>query len=110
MNKTELAEKIKEIRQVAEREERSLIGQWNKENSPVKVGDVIENRSGVLVKVEKIRIGYGRRINDVEIFCCIYYGSLVKKNGESYKKPSNCSVHQSNVTKINGVPYAMEQD
>jgi len=73
-------------------------------NSPVKVGDIIEDHK-CKMRVEKlcfVRCGYDYKRTTS---CCAYKGVKLKKDGTPLKKQDNEAVYQYNIKSINGIPY-----
>lgn len=84
--------KIKDLKKKLTDDMRSLAIQFASENNPYKIGDVILDDSGVLIKIEKI-ITY----LDYSFPCCVYEGIKLKKDLTPMKSKEKASIYQERV-------------
>jgi hypothetical protein len=70
-------------------------------NNPVKIGDIVQDRNGTIIKVEQmIVMGTGSVIPS-----CRYYGSSYTKKLVPFKNGQHETIYQSNLKIINGEAY-----
>jgi len=64
-------------------------------NSNVKIGDIVEDCNSK-ISVEKIKFTKSVCSSFPE---CVYFGTILNKNGEKNKKGKKCYIYQSNIIK-----------
>lgn len=95
MTKQEYDEQLKTLNLLFESKKNELIKMFCNANNPYKVGDVFtDNISSILI--EKIKYDPGFDTYP----CCVYYGTVLKKDGTPKKSQEKRSAWQSNDIKL----------
>lgn len=102
MTKQEYREALHEINVKADNERRIQERAFATEHSPVLVGDYISDHCNT-IRVENWEVAK-RAYEFNAVPCLVYRGMTCKKDGTPRKNPKKCSIHQSNLLRVNGEP------
>lgn len=94
MTLEQLNEQINAIREEAETKIKSVQKDYALANNPYKINDFFTDHVGT-IKIEKIELGFSA----IRIPCCVYYGTIINKNGRPNKKGDRRYAYQSNEIK-----------
>lgn len=97
MTLEEYNQKIKELKEETILKESKINMEYAFSNNPYKVDDIIEDHIGK-IKVEKIKYTSGSNMFN-SFPECVYYGTVLKKDGTPTKKQEIRQVWQSNLKK-----------
>jgi hypothetical protein len=80
--------KLKELEKRYELDKKNLIVEYCIKNNPYKIGDIFTDTQGS-IKIENIKYSPNK-------LCCVYYGIVLKKDGNPRKDGSKRSAYQIN--------------
>ncbi len=99
MTKQEYNERLAVLKKQFEKDKNNLAIEFAKSNNTYKVGDILSNDRGVIIRVEKISYRYG--VDGTPY--CSFFGTALKKDLTPRKvKPLTDTIYQSNeIIKLN---------
>lgn len=95
MTLEQLNEQINAIQKEAETKIKSIQKDYALANNPYKINDLFKDHIGT-IKIEKIEWGITSLIKSP---CCVYYGTIINKNGHPDKKGHRRYAYQPNEIK-----------
>ena len=106
MDKKEFEKQKQVLKDTYEKELVNLQKQYARLNNSVKIGDIIQDWRGTLIKVDKMQIITSSFTNEYPEY--IYEGLKVTKKGILFKDGTSDDIYQSDLKKINGVEVKNE--
>lgn len=95
MNSRELIDQLDALENEHNANIRKLVEKYCYSINPYKKGDFFKDHIGV-IEIEKIKISIDRPYEDSR---CVYYGTIINKNGKPNKLGKKRWAHQSNEQK-----------